>query len=164
MDSEYRKPFEYEEEKRGLILLFIVMILAIDILQTLSFASQENKYLGHIRILSIGFYIMAAIFIVYIIYTTVIVFNMKGKFVLAAKRYIIIRTIFSLFNFLLIFYNVLQHENLIGEAQDQYQSVGSMLLWELFIPLIYIISFSLVWYLYFTYSKRCRNIEVTKNV
>lgn len=164
MDSEYRKPYEYEEEKRGLILLFVIMILAIDILQTLSFASLENKYLGHMKILGISLYIMAMIFIIYIIYTAVIVFKMKGNFVLAAKRYIIIRTIFSLFNFLIIFLNILKHEKLIGEAQDQYQSVGVMLLWELFIPLFYIISFSLVWYLYFTYSKRCRNVEVKENV
>lgn len=159
MDSEYRKPYEYEEEKRGLILLFIIMILVIDILQTLSFASLENKYLGHIKVLGITFYIMAAIFILYIIYTTVIVYKMKGNFVLAAKKYIIVRTIFSVINFLIIFFNFIKHENLIGESPDQYQSLEYMLLWELFIPLFYIISFSLVWYLYFTFSKRCRNLQ-----
>ena len=156
MDNEYRKPYEYEEEKRGLILLFIIMILVVDILQTLSFASQENKYLGHNKLLSISFNIMAVLFILYIICTVVIVYKMKGRFVLAAKRYLIIRTIFSLANFFIVFYGILKNENLIGEAQDQYRTQGNMLLWELVIPLFYIISFSVVWYMYFTFSKKCK--------
>ncbi len=156
MDSEYRKPYEYEEEKRGWIILFVVMILAIDILQTLSFASQEYKYMGNIPVIGAGFYVIAGLFILYIIYTTVIVFGMKGNFAAAAKRYIIIRTVFTLCNFFITFFNILSHESLIGEAEDQYMGTGSMLLWELVIPLAYIIGFSVVWYLYFTYSKRCR--------
>ncbi len=159
MDSEFRKPYEYEEEKKGLIILFIVMILAIDTLQTLSFVTQESKYLGNIPILEIASLIMGAIFILYIIYTTVIVFRMKGNFALAAKRYLIISTIYSMFNLLFIFYNRYKHENLIGESQDQYQSIKAMLFWELFFPLFYILSFSVVWFLYFTYSKRCRKAK-----
>lgn len=159
MDSEYRKPYEYEEEKKGLIVLFIIMILAIDILQTISFATLENKYLGNIKTLGIVFYILAVVFIMYIIYTAVVVFRMKANFVYAAKRYLVIRTVFSLTNFLIIFFNVMKYENLIGESQDQYLTFGEMLLWELFIPLFYIISFSAVWFLYFTYSKRCRKVN-----
>lgn len=159
MDSEFRKPFEFEEEKKGLVLLFVIMILAIDTLQTLSFATQESKYLENTPILGIASLIIGGMFVLYIIYTTVIVFRMKGNYVVAAKRYIIIRTIFSLINFLFVFYNIMKHENLIGEAQDQYQSMGIMLLWELIIPLFYILSFSVIWYLYFTYSKRCRKVK-----
>ena len=159
MDSEFRKPFEFEEEKKGLVLLFVIMILAIDTLQTLSFATQESKYLENTPILGIASLIIGGMFVLYIIYTTVIVFRMKGNYVVAAKRYIIIRTIFSLINFLFVFYNIMKHENLIGEAQDQYQSMGVMLLWELIIPLFYILSFSVIWYLYFTYSKRCRKVK-----
>ncbi|MDD4113668.1 MAG: hypothetical protein PHC56_11675, partial [Herbinix sp.] len=110
-------------------------------------------------ILGIASLIIGGMFVLYIIYTTVIVFRMKGNYVVAAKRYIIFRTIFSLINFLFVFYNIMKHENLIGEAQDQYQSMGIMLLWELIIPLFYILSFSVIWYLYFTYSKRCRKVK-----
>lgn len=159
MDSEYRKPYEYEEEKRGLIILFISMILAIDTLQTLSFATQADMYVGHIWVLGNILFIMAAIFILYSIYTAVVVFRMKANFVVAAKRYIIIRSIFSLFYFFLVFFNRLKHENLIGKSQDQYMSVFSMLYLELFMPLFFILFFSITWYLYFTYSKRCRNIK-----
>lgn len=156
MDSEYRKPYEYEEEKRGLIQIFIAMILVVDILQTLSFAAQENKYLGNITLIKIIIDVQAVLFILYIIYTSVVVYRMKEKFVSAAKRYLIIRTIFSLGNLFIVFYNILKHEKLIGKGLDQYGTTGNMLLWELGLPLFYIISFSLGWYLYFTFSKRCR--------
>ncbi|MDD4113409.1 MAG: hypothetical protein PHC56_10330, partial [Herbinix sp.] len=89
MDSEFRKPFEFEEEKKGLVLLFVIMILAIDTLQTLSFATQESKYLENTPILGIASLIIGGMFVLYIIYTTVIVFRMKGNYVVAAKRYII---------------------------------------------------------------------------
>lgn len=156
MDDEYRKPYEYEEEKKGLVQIFVAMILVIDILQTLSFAAQESKYLGNIKPLSVIPNVLAVLFILYIIYTSITVYRMKEKFVLTAKIYLIVRTIFSLSNFFVVFYNILKHENLIGDGQDQYKTMGSMLLWELGLPLFYMISFSVVWFLYFTYSKRCR--------
>ena len=156
MDSEFRKPYEYEEEKRGLIVLFVVTILAIDILQTLYFAAQEYKYLGHIPILGGTFLIIGSLFIIYIIYTAVVVFRMKDNFVFKAKQYVVIRVIYSVINFLIVFYNIVTKEELIGDSQDQYLEFGRMLLVELVVPLIFIISFSLVWFLYFTYSRRCR--------
>lgn len=157
MDSDFRKPFEYEEEKKGLIRLFVIMIIVVDTIQTLSIASQEYKYLGYISLLGKGFFVIAVIFILYIIYTAVVVFKMKNNFVIVAKTYIVIRTVFTLANFVIVFINILKHEKLIGDAIDQYQSVNEMMVWELLIPLLYILSFSVLWYLYFTYSKRCRN-------
>jgi membrane protein YdbS with pleckstrin-like domain len=156
MDNEFRKPYEYEEDKRGFILLFIVMVLPIDVLQTLSFASQEVKYLGHIKMLSFIFYAMAVLFIAYLVYTVIIVYRMEKRFALAAKRYLLVRTLFSVGNYLIVFFSMLKYENLIGKAEDQYLTTVSMLFWELVIPLCYIISFSLIWYLYFTFSKKCR--------
>lgn len=163
MDSEFRKPYEYQEDNRGLILLFIIMILVIDILQTLSFASQEYKYLRHIPVLGIGLLISGLIYIIYIIYTVVTVYRMKENFVSSAKRYIIIRTIFSVCNYIIIFFNMWKNDNLIGNSIDQYPTLGKMIVGELIIPLIYMLSFSIVWYLYFTFSKRCRNAKKTMN-
>lgn len=158
MSDEFRKPFEYKEDKKGLIILFIIMILVIDILQTLSFASQEYKYLGHIPVLGLGFLIMGGLFIIYIIYTAATVFRMKENFVDAAKRYIIIRTVFTLFNFIIVFINIIKKENLVGNAINQYPTFNEMIVGELVIPLLYILLFSVIWYLYFTYSNRCKNV------
>lgn len=159
MSSEFRKPYEYEEEKKGLIILFIAMILAIDILQTLSFATQEYMYFRHIPVFGIGFLVLGGLFITYIIYIAVTVFRMKENFANRAKRYIIIRTVFSLCNYIIIFLNIIKNENLIGDSIDQYPTYREMIIGELIVPLLYILSFSLIWYLYFTYSRRCRNVN-----
>lgn len=158
MNDEYSKPYEYEEEKKGLIIMFVAMILGIDTLQTIFFAVQENKYMGHISMLRIAIPIISSIFILYIIYTAIFVFRMKNNFVTAAKRYIIIRTIFSLFSYIIIFLNRLKYENLIGESEGSYQSVAFMLYIELLMPLIFVMLFCVAWYLYFTYSKRCKKV------
>lgn len=164
MNSEFRKPFEYREDNKGLLILFIIMILGIDPLQSLSFASQEYKYMGHIPILGVLFFVIGRIFILYTIYTAVVVFRMKENFSCAAKKYIIIRTLYSVLNYLIIFFNILKKENLIGNSADQYESFGKMIVGELVVPLLYILSFSLAWYLYFTFSKRCRNAKMHKDM
>ncbi|HPU62946.1 MAG TPA: hypothetical protein PK304_02210 [Mobilitalea sp.] len=164
MDSDFRKPFEYKEDNKGLIILFIIMILVIDPLQTLSFASQEYKYLRHIPVLGIMFLITGGIFFAYTVYTAVVVFRMKGNFSAAAKRYLILRTVYSVLNYIIIFFNILKKENLIGNSVGQYPTFGKMIVGELVVPLLYILSFSIAWYLYFTYSKRCRNAQIHKDM
>lgn len=159
MDNTFRKPYEYQEDKRGLIILFISMILSIDTIQTIAFATQTHMYMSHIPVLSYIIFIMATLFILYIIYTAVVVYRMKSNFVVSAKTYLFIRTIFSLLLFLSLFFNRFKHENLIGESEEQYSSVISMLYLELFMPLFFILLFSIGWYLYFTYSKRTRNVS-----
>ena len=73
MDNTFRKPYEYQEDKRGLIILFISMILSIDTIQTIAFATQTHMYISHIPVLSYIIFIMATLFILYIIYTAVVV-------------------------------------------------------------------------------------------
>jgi len=158
MDKEFRKPYEYEEDKKGLIILFIIMILGIDILQTVSFVSLECKYFGSKLLPVIGFILLGVMFIIYIIYTSVTVFKMKADFVKKAKRYILIRTLFSVLSYVIIFIGIVRNENLIGNGAGQYHSFKDMIIGELVVPLMYIISFSVIWYLYFSLSKRCKRI------
>lgn len=163
MDEDFRKPYEYKEYRRGLITLFIVMILVMDIMQTLSFATLENKYLGNMPVLGIIFWIMGILYIIYIIYTAVIVYKLKDNFVASAKRYIVIRSVYSVCNYLIIFFNIIKTESLVGDSTDQYSTYGKMIVEELVIPLFYILSFSIVWFLYFTFSKRCKNWKKIKD-
>jgi hypothetical protein len=155
MRDEYKKPYEYEEEKRGLIVLFISMILSIDTLSVIFFVAQINIYLD-IPILRVLLFVMAGVFVLYIIYTSFKVHRMKSKFVLVAKRYIIIRTILFLISHFLIFLNRIRNEDLIGKGTNQYLTKGAMLYMELFIPMFFVLAFSVIWYLYFTFSKRSR--------
>lgn len=156
MPNEFRKPYEYKEDKRGLIILFISMILSIDTLQTIFLVAQNDKYPGDIPFLRSTSLIIAGAFILYTIYTSIIVYRMKNNFVVKAKRYIIIRTFLFLISFLFIFLNRLKYEELILDEHGQYLSKDTILYLEFFIPLFFIMIFSVIWYLYFTYSKRCQ--------
>ncbi|NLK03764.1 MAG: hypothetical protein GX319_05070, partial [Clostridiales bacterium] len=51
MNNEFSKPYEYEDEKRGLLVLFISMILSVDSIQTIFLATQNDKYIGDIPFL-----------------------------------------------------------------------------------------------------------------
>lgn len=159
MSNEYKRPYEYEEEKKGLITVFVAMILGIDTIQTIFFAFQNDKYMSHITFIRIVYYLLAFFYILYTIYTAVTVYRMKNDFVGVAKRYIIIRTIYSIINYVIIFLNRLKYENMIGKSADEYlyQSNAFMIYVEIILPFFFVILFCVLWYLYFTYSKRCRN-------
>ena len=156
MNNEFSKPYEYEDEKRGLLVLFISMILSVDSIQTIFLATQNDKYIGDIPFLKVILYILVGLFLLFIIYTSISVYRMKSNFVTVAKRYIIIRTILLLIGSLIVFLNRIKYEDLVGKHPGQYLTKGSMLYIELFMPLFFILVFSLAWYLYFTCSKRCR--------
>lgn len=158
MRDEFKKPYEYEEEKRGLIIVFISMILSIDTLSVIFFVAQINIYLD-IPILRVVSFVMAGVYILYTIYTSIKVHRMKSNFVVVAKRYIVIRTILFLISHFLIFLDRIKHEDLIGKGTNQYLTKGAMLYMELFMPMFFVLTFSVAWYLYFTFSKRSRNIS-----
>ncbi|MBH1940295.1 hypothetical protein I5677_05220 [Mobilitalea sibirica] len=159
MDEEFRKPYEYNEEKRGFILLFVIMILLIDILQILSFNSQIYEIFKSVPVLAIGFMVMGILFILFTVFTAATCFMLRRNMVIISKNYLIVRAVFSTISVLIIYIHRINNENLIGGGVDQYQTNGEMLMGELIIPLSYVLVFSIVWYLYFLRSKRCKEIS-----
>ena len=159
MDEDFRKPYEYEEEKRGFILLFVIMLLIIDTLQSISFSVQLYNYYKNIPFLCIGITVLGILSILYTIYIAAISYKLKKTMVTEAKRYLIIRAVFSSGSYIILYFNIIKNENLVGNGIDQYKTFVEMLLWELIIPLAYILFFSIGWYLYFVKSKRCKRLE-----
>jgi glucan phosphoethanolaminetransferase (alkaline phosphatase superfamily) len=161
VDQEFRKPFEYEEEKRGLLLLFVIMILVIDILPTLSFMARFYEAFDDNRSLSTVLIAICAIFILYTVFIAVICFTLNKNLVAMSKLYLIIQAVFSATCYAILFFSIADYDNLIGIGTTQYESFGEMLSWELLFPLAYIAVFTAAWYLYFIKSKRCK--ELIKN-
>lgn len=161
MDEEFRKPYEYEEEKRGLILLFAMMIIVIDILPTLSFIARLYDAFSHIRALGIGLVVIGILFILYTVFTAAVCITLNKKLVTLAKLYLIIQAVYTAACYVILFFYSLENENMIGTGPDQYQTFGEMLTWELLSPLVYIAVFTVGWFLYFIKSKRCK--EFLKN-
>lgn len=161
MNEEFRKPFEYEEEKRGLLLLFVIMISVVDILPTLSFMARFYDVFADNQILRVILIALCILFILYTVVTGYICFTLNKKLVALSKLYLMIQAIFTAACYVLLFFSIADYESLIGIGTIQYTTFGEMLTWELLFPLAYIAVFTVAWYLYFIKSKRCK--ELLKN-
>lgn len=158
MDDEFRKPFEYNEEKRGFILVFILTLITFDILQTLSLSAQVNEIFKVAPVVRFFFLVLSTLFVVFTFYTAINCYRLKKNLVKLSKLYLIVRAIISVLYVVIIYIDRTTHEYLVGNGQKQYQTVNEMVLGELIIPLSYVMIFSIVWYLYFTFSKRCKKL------
>lgn len=158
MDEEFRKPYEYKEEKRGFILVFVLTLITFDILQTLSLAAQVNEVFQPVPGLRIIFLILSVLFVIYTLYTAMNCYQLKITLVKRSKRYLLIRAALSSCYVVIIYVNRIKREHLIGEGRQQYRTVREMVFGELIIPLAYVIVFSVIWYAYFSRSKRCKKL------
>lgn len=158
MDDEFRKPYEYNEEKRGFILVFILTLITFDILQTLSLSAQVNEAYKAIPVMKIFFMVLSFVFIIYTFYTAINCYRLKKNIVIMSKIYLIVRAIIATGYVIIIFFYRTTHVHLVGEGKNQYPTVNEMFIGELIIPLAYVIAFSAIWYLYFTLSRRCKEL------
>jgi hypothetical protein len=158
MDEEFRKPYEYNEEKRGFILVFILTLITFDILQTLSLTAQVNEAFKTVPIVRILFLILSVLFILFTLYTAMICYQLKKNLVKVSKLYLIVRAIISTCYVVVIYVYRISRVHLVGDGQQQYKTVNEMVIGELIIPLAYVMVFSMIWYIYFTLSKRCKSL------
>ncbi len=161
MDEMFRKPYEYDEEKRGFLLVFIIMLIVIDTLQTFSFTAQLcEAYSSPVqRAIIIGLCIISILFI---LLTAVNSYKMNKKTLPLAKLYLLLRVVYYVGCIILMYVFNVNHRHLIGEGNDRYQTVEQMVIGELVVPFAYILAFSIGWYLYFLKSKRCRELKKAK--
>ncbi len=155
--DEFRKAYEYTEEKRGLILLFIIMIITIDTLQAPCYIVPVYGNLKHIPVLGICFMAISILYVLFILLTAMTCYKVKKNMVIISKTYLVVRTIFLVGCIIILFlYNVHGNNNtLIGK---HYNSDIALLFTEIIGPIAFELVFSAGWYLYFTKSKRCREL------
>jgi hypothetical protein len=158
MDEEFRKPYEYHEEKRGFILVFILTLITFDILQTLSLSAQVNEAFKSVPVVRTFFLMLSVLFIIFTLYTAMICYQLKQKLVKVSKLYLIVRAIISTCYVVIIYVYRISRVHLVGDGQQQYKTVNEMVIGELIIPLAYVMVFSVIWYVYFTLSKRCKKL------
>jgi uncharacterized membrane protein len=152
-----RKPFEYYEDKKGPILYFIILVLLFDIIGAIIGIVQTDDIIRQIAILNISFKGIGILFILSIPYVAAICYKLNKRLVKIAKIYLIIRSIYlSSIVFILFFHNM-SDASLIG-ADKKYETFGEFMRTELLFPLGFVLLMSVVWFLYFQKSKRCKEI------
>lgn len=157
--DEFRKPYEYEEEKiGGFLLIFVAMLVTADLFFSLALSVQGYNAIKHIPVAGIVFLVLSVLFILFILFTAVSCYKLKKNAVKISKTYLITRTIFTVIGLILIFFADYNNKNLIGVGSSQYKSQSELTLIVLILPMLYTLTFSIGWYLYFLKSKKCKEI------
>lgn len=158
--DDFRKPYEYNEEKRGLILLFIIMIITIDIYQAPLYIMPTYGELKQIPAIRIAFMVISILYILFILFTVITCYKLKKNMVTTSKAYLIVRAVIMCCCIIILFFYNVNIKNKMGYGR-KYSTVSQLFIMELIAPLAFVLVFSIGWYLYFLKSKRCK--ELVKN-
>ena len=159
--SEFRKPYEYEEDTgvAGFLMVFFVMLLTVELLLAAAMLVQGYAILGNeprfrpvVLALGIG----------YIALTLVVCIALRKMW----RRAIGLSKILLIARVLLLgpAYGLLYGSfSRIRGIRSGFRSELDMVLVALVVPLVYILGFSGLWYAYFSRSRRVRRFAETAN-
>jgi hypothetical protein len=163
MDDEFRKPYEYEEERiGGFLLFFVIMLVAVDSFITVALVYQGYLALMLMPAISIAFLVVSALYALTLLSTVVLCYKTKKSMIKVSKAFLIIRAVFTTLCLVIIYQNVLADPGAVGTGANQFSSVFELTMIVFVLPLIYMLSFSGIWYLYFSKSKKCAELVKAK--
>lgn len=162
--DEFRKPYEYEDEKgkSGLLTLFLAMLLGFETLLGILAAINGYNSVKSISVLGTVYIILGVLMVVYPLFTAFALRKMRKSAIRIVKVYLIVRLVY------LIPFFVSNTVIMIGQIRYlktdiQYAQEFNSLIISLLISLIYLISFSILWYMYFCKSKKVKEFYPGKN-
>ena len=155
--NEFLKPYEYLDEEgkvSGLLLTFAIMLIFCDMFFAVSAFTQVLGILRNNSVATMIYQWSGWIFMALIVFTCAAIFMLRKYSALVAKTYLLIRLIFFFYSNLFIFNFRFHDPHSIGIHISQFLSMQDLIWKCLIIPMIYVILFSVGWYLYFNRSKR----------
>lgn len=155
--DEFKKPYEYSEDKRGAILYFVIMLVSLDMLLAVMYTVQVSRAFNQIPALYFGSLAVNVLYFIFILFTAMTCFRMKKNLVTIAKIYLIVRAVYSTISAFIVYFHAISDKGMVG-AGKQYGNIKLLTLQVLVVPLICVFFISVIWYLYFTTSKRCKEI------
>jgi len=164
MDDEFRKPYEYEEERiGGLLLFFVIMLVAVDLSLTVALVYQGYNAMKHLPAISVTFLVVSALYAAFLLYTVVVCYKTKKSMIKVSKVFLVVRAIFTTLCLVIIYLNNLADPSAVGTGNNQFQSVFELTMIVFVLPLVYMLFFSGIWYLYFSKSKKCAELVKSKD-
>ncbi|MEN2775538.1 hypothetical protein ABCY62_10945 [Acetivibrio clariflavus] len=157
--DEFRKPFEYEEETGVIwpVRIFCILLISVEMFFCVICLFQLTEILAGIPKVRFAAVVLTVLFMVYILVTITFLYKKAQKHaVKMAKCYLITRLFYFIPSILIIFSHTINDKNVIGSGYGKFQSVRDIIIMLLITPLIYILSFSILWYFYFIKSKRIK--------
>lgn len=153
--NEFKKQYEYDDEKRsGSILLFVISLLSIDMFMTLFYTSLVSVHYLHVPVLGISYLVFSILYLLFTLFTAIICFRMNKHMLVFSYAYLLVRAVYMLCSMLLLFLNAINHQSsMIGNGKT-YSSVFQMTFSVLLLPLAYLAAISIGWFMYFRKSKK----------
>jgi hypothetical protein len=143
----FGKPFEYEEDKvGGLLLVFFVMLISFELLYGIVISIQIFSAFKDIYIVRNILLVLCIMYMISILFTAISLYKIQRYLIKIAKIFLIVRLIFLTICHIIITINGLNNNVKFGNS--------------IFL-LLYVIIFSVSWYVYFIKSKKCK--EFIKN-
>lgn len=155
--DQYRKEFEYEEEKGvgGFLLIFFIMMLSSEPILGIIATAKGYQFFISNPVLKTG-YILAGILIIAALLVECTLLKKISKLAVPfVKIYLAARIVFYIPTF--IINTIIQIENIpYLKTERLYNNEYYSIILSNIIYLFYVIAFSVLWWLYFNKSKRVK--------
>lgn len=157
--DEFKKPYEYDDEKgvSGVLLLYFIMLLAEESLLGIISLSFGYNLLPMSRVLGTVIMGISVFYVLFSVYSAIVLKLLKKYAVKVSKVFLIFRLIY------MIPYAVI---NTISQIRDipydkgyeMYEAMYRSIIISSVITVTFIIAFSVGWYIYLNRSKKVREL------
>ncbi len=156
--DEFRKPYEYEEDRKvsGLILLFCILLVAGELFIGISTLTQGYQLLRSTPAQAIPFTAFGLFYLAAILFTDYALYKLPGSALKITRLFLIYRLIYLTLAIVVIFSIRAGDPRSIGPSIYQFRTREALIQSALIIPMAYTWLFTLIWYPYFLRSKRVR--------
>lgn len=156
--EDFRKPFEYTEEKKGFILLFVFMLIVVDIYQAFIYIMPAYNNLWQTPAIRTGYIYISIIYIVSIPLTAFVCFKLNKHMLTISKVYLLFRSIVLISSITIIFIFNVNFSSKVAFG-SLYTSLLQVIFINLILPIAFVLVFSVGWFIYFIKSKSCREFQ-----
>jgi ABC-type enterochelin transport system permease subunit len=155
--DDFRKPYEYEDEKgiSGLLLVYFIMLLAEESLLGAISVSFGYNILAENRVLGISIMCISAFYMLFSVYSAVVLKLLKKYALKVSKIFLVFRFIYMIPYLAL---NTISQIKEIPYEKDYvlYAAMHRSIIISFIISISFIIVFSAGWY---TYLKKSRKVK-----
>jgi hypothetical protein len=157
--NEYSRPYEYEEDKGmgGFLMLFFVMLVSVEVLLAALILVQGYAVLKAVRYLGPAYLVAGTGYLAFILFTCIALKRMSRYAATFSKTLLIARVLFLTPAHVLLFATFSRDPRIVSG----FRSRSGIVLVGLVVPLAYILLFSGSWYVYFSRSRRVRQLVQT---
>ncbi|NLK87303.1 MAG: hypothetical protein GX279_07425 [Clostridiaceae bacterium] len=155
----FKKPYEYDDEKgvSGLLLLYFIMLLAEESLLGIISLSFGYNLLSESRILGMIIMGISLFYVLFSVYSAIVLKLLKKYALKVSKVFLVFRIIYMVPY--LIMNTIRQIEEIPYEKDfELYAAMHRSIIVSFIISLLFIIVFSVGWYIFLEKSKKVREL------